>query len=213
MQAKNARWPLAIHTGLSSVGYFKKVIKADPNFLPAYYGIGAFNYYVSQNLKWMPFIGDKSEEGLSQIRRSGQSGFPYSLAAKNSLCWIFCERKQYASADSIADIVLKAFPDNTVFLRIKARVAYLQKDWIDATTYSRRLIELSEKRQPVNYSDLLSGYQILISAYDGLNRKTECFSCCKKILARFIPEPYSSLPYVKRHEKTIAEMYRKYRGE
>jgi len=212
LQAKVGNWPSAIRSGLGSIGYFKRVIKVDPFYYPAYLGIGFFNYYISQNLKWLPFFGDRRKDGLEQIRLSTQSGFPYSLVARNSLCWILLENNDYRAADSVASGVLKELPDNTIFIRLKSRIALWKKDWQSAGFWSRKLITLSEKRDPVNWSDLLSGYQVLIASYDACSKKRECIDLCRKILARKVPEPFCRIPYVKKHLKAISEIQKKYKA-
>jgi tetratricopeptide (TPR) repeat protein len=212
MQAKVGNWPSAVRSGLNSIGYFKRVVKTDPNYFSAYLGIGFFNYYISQNLKWLPFFGDRRKDGLEQIRLATKSDFPYSLVARNSLCWILMENNDYRSADSIASDVLRELPENTIFIRLKARIALWKSEWPAAIFWSKKLIELSEKRTPVNWSDLLSGYQILIASYDSCGRKKECLDQCRKILSRRVPEPFSRIPYVKKHLKTIADVRKKYKG-
>jgi tetratricopeptide (TPR) repeat protein len=212
MQAKIGNWPSAVRSGLSSVGYFKRVIKIDPYYFPAYLGIGFFNYYISQNLKWLPFFGDRRKDGLEQIRLASKSDFPYSLVAKNSLCWILIENNEYLAADSVASDVLKELPDNTIFIRLKARISLWSNDYHASVFWSKKLIDLSEKRVPVNWSDLLSGYQILIANYDAYGKKKECLDLCRRILSRKVPEPYSRIPYVKKHLKTISDIQKKYKG-
>jgi hypothetical protein len=212
MQAKVGNWPSAIHSGLSSLGYFKRVIKVDPYYFPAYLGIGFFNYYISQNLKWLPFFGDRRKDGVEQIRLATKSDFPYSLVARNSLCWILIENNEYHAADSVASGVLRELPDNTIFIRLKARIALWKNEWPAAIFWSKKLIELSEKRTPVNWSDLLSGYQILIASFDNCGKKKECLQMCSKIMSWKVPEPYSRIPYVKKHLKSIADIRKKYKG-
>jgi tetratricopeptide (TPR) repeat protein len=212
MQAKVGNWPAAVRSGMSSVGFFKRVIKTDPYYFPAYLGIGFFNYYISQNLKWLPFFGGRRKDGIEQIRLATKSDFPYSLVARNSLCWILVENNEFREADSVASGVLKELPDNTIFIRLKARIAFWKKEWPAAIYWSKRLIELSEKRDPVNWSDLLSGYQLLIAHYDYYGKKKETLDLCRKILSRKVPDPYSRIPYVKKHLKTIAEVQKKYEG-
>lgn len=212
LQAKVGNWPSAVRSGLSSVGYFKRVIKIDPNYFPAYLGIGFFNYYISQNLKWLPFFGDRRKDGVEQIKLATKSDFPYSLVARNSLCWILIENNEYHMADSVASGVLKELPDNTIFIRLKARIALWKNEWPAAIVWSKKLIDLSEKRNPINWSDLLSGYQILIASYSSCGKKKECLEMCRKVLAWTVPEPYSRIPYVKKHLKTIADVQKKLKG-
>jgi hypothetical protein len=210
IQAKIGNWPSAVRYGASSLGAFKRVIKSNPDFFPAYLGLGIFNYYISQHLKWLPFFGDRRKEGLEQVWLSTKADFPYSYVAKNSLCWILLERNQYNVADSIASSVLEELPSNTIFIRLKARIALWKSEWPYAIAWAKKLVSLSEKRIPVNWSDLLSGYQILISSYENLGGKNECLALCRKALSRPVPEPYLQIPYVKKHLKYITEIQKKY---
>jgi len=209
MAAKVGNWPSAIQSGLRSVDYFSDVLKADSSFYPAYFGVGVFDYYTSRNLGWMPFVRDKSEESIERIRRATKADAPYSFAAWNSLCWILCERKQYNAADSAVTALLKIYPENTLFIRLKARIAYYKCDWHTAIVWAQKLAEISEKRAVVNWSDYLSGCQILSVAYDALGMENECNAICKKALALTIPDPAAKISYVKKHLKSIAEMQKK----
>jgi hypothetical protein len=210
IQAKVGNWPSAVRYGANSIGAFKRVIKSDPDFYPAYLGLGIFNYYISQHLKWLPFFGDRRKEGLEQIWLSTKADFPYSYVAKNSLCWVLLERNQYDLADSVASSVLEELPSNTIFIRLKARIALWKREWPSAIAWAKKLVALSEKRIPANWSDLLSGYQILISSYESLGRENDCLAMCRKALSRPVPEPYSQIPYVKKHLKYIIEIQKKY---
>jgi len=212
MQAKLGNWPAAVESGASSISAFKRVIKSSPTFYPAYLGLGIFNYYIGQNLTWLPFFQDKRNEGIEQIRLSTKAEFPYSYVAKNSLCWILIDRDEYRAADSIASSVLAELPANTMFVRLKARIALLQKDLPQATSWAKKLVGISEKRVPVNWSDLLSGYQILISASDTVGSKKECLALCRKALAKHVPDMYARIPYVKKHLRYIADIQKKYGG-
>jgi hypothetical protein len=129
--------------------------------------------------------------------------------AKNTLGWILIDRKEYEAADSIATSVIEELPDNTIFIRLKVRTALWKKDCQTAMTYARRLVDISEKRAPINWSDLLCGYQALVSCYDNLGMKAECLKCADKALALVVPEPYTKIPYVKRHQKSISEIKKK----
>jgi tetratricopeptide (TPR) repeat protein len=210
IQAKVGNWPSAVQSGVNSLGAFKLVIKKNPDFFPAYLGLGIFNYYISQNLKWLPFFGDRRMAGLEQVRLSTKADIPYSYVAKNSLCWILLERNEYHAADSVASSVLYELPSNTIFIRLKARITFWKREWAEAIHWGKSLVALSEKRVPVNWADLFSGYQILVSSYDSLGDKKECLRWCKKALSRIVPEPYAQIPYVKKHLKFICEIQRKY---
>jgi hypothetical protein len=112
MHAKTGNWIDGVKNGMNSVSLLKQVKKALPSFYAAYLGIGVFNYYFSSSLNWLPFANGRWQEGLSYIETAVNSEFPFNYAAKNTLCWILIERKDYKRADSIATSVLLEFPCN-----------------------------------------------------------------------------------------------------
>jgi hypothetical protein len=208
--AKKGKWPFAVRCALRSVGYFRQVVALDSTYYAAYYGIGVFNYYLSQNLKWLPFFGDRRAEAIRQIKRSTAAPCPYNFAACNSLCWILIERNELNAADSIVSGILADYPQNTLFLRIKIRVALGLSQWSGAVTAARSLIDLSLQRRPENWADVISGYQALACAYDHLRRDAACREVADKALSLNFPEAYRKIPFVKKHLKYLEEIQKKY---
>ncbi len=151
--AKLGDWLKAVRFARTSVKLLEETRKLDPMFFETLYGIGLFNYYLGENLKWLPFMRGKSRKGLADVEKVAFSSSPLNFMAKNSLAWIYVERKDYQKADELVSPVLKKYPDNTIFLRIKARVALLKKDYKNAVVLGKRLVVLSRKRHPVNWAD------------------------------------------------------------
>jgi hypothetical protein len=208
--AKKGNWPSAVRCALRSVGYFKQVLALDSTYYAAYYGIGVFNYYLSEHLQWLPFFGDKRLEAIRQIKRSLAAPRPYNFAACNSLCWILIERNELTEADSIVSRVIADHPENTLFLRIKVRVALGLEQWSHARSLSKKLIDCSVRRQPGNWADMISGYQALVCSLDHLHQNRECIEAADKALSLEIPEAYKKIPFVKKHLKFIEEIRKKY---
>ena len=208
--AKNGNWPSAVRCALASMGYFKRIVKVDSNYYAAGYGMGVFKYYMSRNLHWLPFFGDKRPEALRQIRRALAAPFPYNYAACNSLCWILIERGEFAAADSLISEALVSYPDNTLFMRIKMRTALGLAHWECAESLSRRLIDVSLQRCPRNWADVVSGYQVLVCCYDNLHLGDACRDAARTALAMEVPEAYRKISFVKKHLSYIAGMRKKY---
>ncbi|MBN1760433.1 MAG: hypothetical protein JW863_19045 [Chitinispirillaceae bacterium] len=213
MQAKTGNWFDGVKNAIASVGMLKEVKSRDSTFFAADLGLGIFNYYLSTSLKWLPFVNDKEEEGLEAIIRALNAEFPYNYAAKNSLCWILIERDNFKRADSIAQSVLDEFPDNTIFLRIKALVALWTGRYKEALRDAKRLIVLTEKRAPVNWSDLVAGYTVLVQGNYEYGNKKEACAAAKLILAKRLPKEYYEIPHIKKNMKFISGIRQKCRKE
>jgi hypothetical protein len=209
--AKLGNWLHAIRNAYTSISLLESVQQADTSYHAAYLGVGLFKYYLSQNLKWLPFFGDRTEEGIADIERAAQAPFPYDIAAKNSLCWILIDRKEWHRADSVCTTVLSAYPGNTVFLRIAACIALWTQRWEEALDLGGSLVEISALRKPTNWSDLLTGYWVLVSSYDNLGVRDRCVEQADRALGLEIPEPYSKISYVKEHMAKIDKVRSRHR--
>ena len=52
----------------------------------------------------------------------------------------------------------------------------------EALELAKRLIILSEKRNPMNWSDLIAGYTVLVNSYSNLKMEKESFDSAEEIL-------------------------------
>ncbi|MBN1308812.1 MAG: hypothetical protein JXA18_12890 [Chitinispirillaceae bacterium] len=199
VQAKSGNWFEGVKNAISSVSMLKLVKKRDACFYAADLGLGIFNYYLSTSFKWLPFFEDKQHEGLKAVESALKARFPYNYAAKNSLCWILIERKDFRRADSIAQSVLIEFPNNTIFLRIKALVALWTGRHDEALRLGSTLVALTERRQPPNWSDLVAGYTILVQGNDEAGREREACGAAQKMLTRKIPAEYRQIPHIRKN--------------
>lgn len=212
MQAKSGNWFDGVKNAVSSVGKLKEVKKLDSDFLAADLGIGAFDYYLSTSFKWLPFVTeDKVEQGVRAIERALQAPFPFNHAAKNTLSWILIDRKQYTRADSLARSVLSELPENTIFLRIRALIALWTGQYNNALPMSEEIIRTSRARNPVNWSDLVTGYYIKVHCYEHAKDKQKAYSAAQKILNTPIPSAYKEIPHIKKHFKYLNEIRSKNR--
>jgi tetratricopeptide (TPR) repeat protein len=210
IQSKLGNVPFGARNAMASIGYYKQVIKLDPEFKAAYLGIGVFNYYLSESLRWVPFFVDKRQEAMEQLQLATQAPFPYNYAASNSFCWILIAQGNFQKADSLASHVLLRYPDNTMFVRAKVRIALACRQWDASIEQARRLIGLSTKRDPINWSDICSGYQAMLLAFDKLGMKKECKDTSEKALSMVVPERIRKIQNVRKQLKFIAEIHEKY---
>jgi hypothetical protein len=211
IKAKTGSWFSGLKNSLKSVGMLKEVAQRDSAMYAAMLGTGAFHYYLSKNFGWLPFIdADSEKKGISEVEKATCAPFPYGFAAKNSLCWILIEQKQFGRADSVALSVLKETPGNTIFQRIRCLIALWSGHYEQALMLAQKLSEVSLMRDPVNWSDYVMSYYVLTSSYDGLGKVKEAITVSHHILGVKIPPEFRAIPPIKKNLKRILAIKNKY---
>jgi tetratricopeptide (TPR) repeat protein len=212
-QGKTGNWVSALENAVSSASGLKMVMKRDSTIFGALLGLGIYHYYLGRNFGWLPFINGGSEEaGFREIERATKLPFPYDFPAKNSLCWILIDRKQYGRADSLAQMALAEAPMSTFFLQIRSLALYRENRYAEAIELGERLAAISEARSPVNWSDLVLSYYVLTGSYDALGKGREAQDAAAYITNAAIPAEYRKMSHIKRNMKKIGEILRKYGG-
>ncbi|KMQ51016.1 hypothetical protein CHISP_2158 [Chitinispirillum alkaliphilum] len=182
----------------ASAAMLRDILDKNPDFTAANHGIGVFDYYLGNSLSWVPFVGNRAQRGLKMLWAALDAPSPFNYAAKNSLCWILIEKGEYCKADSLASLVLEVSPRNSIFLKIKALAALRSGRYNDAIPLAVRLIELSEIRNPINWSDLVTGYYILVKSYEYTGKGARALKKSEKILTTAVPDEFKKIPHVER---------------
>lgn len=209
MHAKVGEWIEGTKNGLASVSLLKKVKKVQPDFLAANLGVGLYNYYFGNSMSWIPFSGTKAAKGLLDIELATRSEFPFNYAAKNSLCWILIDREEFRRADSVAESVLDDYPDNTIFLRIRSLIDLYTGAYPKAISHANQLLAISKERAPVNWSDLVAAYYILVESYQKSGLVNETVIMADTILKENIPTTFLEIPQIKKNLKRIRDIKEK----
>jgi len=162
--AKTGEWLSAIKYAYRSHKELTAITEDAPGYAAAWLGVGVFNYYLSQNLKWVPFFGNRTEEGIAQVERSVNAPFPFDIAARNSLCWIYIDQEWFTKAETVAQKVLDQFPHNSVFTKIIACIKLWTNRWDDARVWGEKLVSRSQARVPVDWVGVVTGYHIVVSS-------------------------------------------------
>ncbi|MDR2727663.1 MAG: hypothetical protein LBB56_00920 [Chitinispirillales bacterium] len=213
IQAKCGEWFVGAKNAAASVNSLKQVKKIDPNHKGADLGIGTFDFYFGSSFKWIPFVSGNAEKGVELVERSLNAPFPFNHAAKSTYCWILIDRKQYAKADSIAHSVLVQIPGNSIFMRIRALIALWAGSYKSALSFGKKVVTIAENRTPVNWSDLVMGYYIIVKCHEHLGQKNEAYAAAQKALSIPIPTEYKNISHVKDNLKYISEFHSKYKAK
>lgn len=113
-KSENGNLPSGVYYGLSAGRSLERCLESDSNFVEAKNILGSF-YYWRSKLAWIPFVPDRSDEGIKLIIESFSHPYEKHLASHN-LMVIFTEEKRYADAEKYGQIMHSEYPDNRLFL-------------------------------------------------------------------------------------------------
>jgi len=105
-EGQHGSWFKAVTKGLKAGKYFSKAVKKDTLFYEAYVGLGTLHYWRSAKLgilRKLPFISDKRQQGIDELKKAMEKSRYSSTAAAIGLGWIYINRKEYPKAIAIAD--------------------------------------------------------------------------------------------------------------
>jgi len=115
------KWFSTFTNGINAVNYFENCLKIDSSFSEALIAIGTYKYWKSVKAAWLPFFADEKIEGFKLLSK-GIEKENYSYASGVvSLLWIYINQKKSPSAISLAEEVLKKYPNNRNFKWALAR--------------------------------------------------------------------------------------------
>jgi len=157
--AFHGRWWKAFKHGFRCQSNLKKTLKLDSTYYDAYLGLGSYYYYrtiKSKDFLWLPFISDKREEGMAQIRKAIASGFLTSDIARESFLRIFLIEERFEELVSLADSLCRIEPDDPYFLLFYVE-GLLALGRLDEAEEKLRQLKLAWKNSP--YYDPIGIYE------------------------------------------------------
>lgn len=197
VQTKQEKWLDGFKNARKSVGILAKTFKRDTTYYEACLATGVYDYYVGKTFKWVPFVGMRENKGIRQIETAASRNSIFRFAAIHSLLWILIEQKEYNKADSLVTGLMQKYPNNTILLRIKTRNEFLRKNYDTAMVLAKRLVNISSKRLPLNWSDMFSGYEVIIKILDERGETAKCHQVVTEALSYKVPKSALKIVYVR----------------
>ena len=204
-EARKGNWWSGLNNGLMAKSALKEAVKHDPGLYDAYVALGSYHYWasvVTKALWWLPFVGDRREEGIAELKLAQEKAVYSQDAAANGLIWIYINEKKFDQAISLAEKMQNKYPQGKSFLWALATAYYEKFDWKDALlSYQEiaRKIQLefppkteSEQNDPVysersesknlkNYYNLVECKFHIANCLFNLGKFKECILTCEEI--------------------------------
>lgn len=153
-KASRQRWVSAYLDGRRAYKNAQKAVALDPELYDAYFGLGAFDYYVaslSRLVRALAFTkgGDKAM-GLAQLRLAAEKGRFSRVAAKLLLVgihWTF--EKDPKEAWDILDEVHRQYPGSPLIESMRLLGLFHLRDAKELETAARGYLEKAQRGEPL----------------------------------------------------------------
>lgn len=134
-------------------------------------GLGLYHYWKSSKgglLRRLRILKNEMQRGIDELYLAADSSSISCEAARNSLVWIWLDRKQYDSALVISQQMARQFPEGKLFLWPLAETYFRMKRFSDAADV---YTNLRSKLEPEvgNYYNLVECDYQLYRCYEELN--------------------------------------------
>lgn len=142
-QGKLGNWWNTFVDSISSIRYMKMAVSIDPELYDCYYGIGLYNYWVSEKLgKYVPFF-DRREEGIRQLQ-STEKGIFARMPGKLALFRIYITEGRYEEVIEAGKEMFREYPYSLVG-RWQYGLALIRlRQWEKAITHYQMILERLE---------------------------------------------------------------------
>lgn len=179
--SENGSLPTGFYYGISAGNALEKCLEIDSTFVEAKNILGSY-YFWRSKLAWIPFVSDRTEEGIRLVKESYQHPYEKHLASHN-LMLIFIDEKRFEEAEYYGLQMLKEYPANRSYLWNMMTVyeQWGKQDGLNAIV--DRLLQSTLQAPVVNrYTEAVCRLKIAQNAKQ-INNRSLVESECQSILA------------------------------
>lgn len=108
-------WLGAFLDGTRGVFHLQQALSFNPKLYDAYYGLGAYHYWVSakSSLLWfLPFFADERARGIEELRMASDKGAFARFEARASLATVLMNEGRWKEAQQEVEVLLDKFPND-----------------------------------------------------------------------------------------------------
>ena len=136
--------------------------------------VGAYHYWSSVVLKgltWIPYIENRRERGIREMRTGTAASRYMKFALSHSLLWCYYNNHRFADALALCDSVLADYPAHSLFLQSRMHILYKMGRFREALDISGPLLKRSLAREKVPVNSTIIRCKMGLIHYSMGNRK------------------------------------------
>ena len=177
-------WLGAFLDGTRGVFHLQEALNFNPTYYDAYYGLGAYHYWVSakSSLLWfLPFFADERARGIEELRMASDKGAFARFEARASLVTVLMNEDRYEEAEEEVEKLLDKFPNDLSSHVQRGLIMAELGRWDDVEMEFRWVKEFLARRPFSGYMrELEASYHLALADYRR-SRSKEFFEGCLKV--------------------------------
>jgi len=153
-RARHGQWWAAYTRGNISRQIFNSILKHNPSFIDAEFGLGMYTYWRSvftNEIKFLPFFSDRRAEGIATVERVAREGTLAKEMAKVNLGIIYFEEKRYADAIRVFEDFVSRYPKNVILHQLLGRILLADKKYDRSIEEFKKVLALDPQISKTHY--------------------------------------------------------------
>ena len=179
--SENGNLPTGFYYGISAGGSLERCLELDSAFDAAKNILGSY-YFWRSKLAWIPFVSDRTDDGIRLINESLDHPYEKHLASHN-LMLILTDEQRFAEAEQIGLTMLSLYPGNRSYLWNMVTIYEQWRKQSQLMSIVERLLQSTLEAPVINrYTEAACRLKIAQEAYRQ-QRYEKVRDECKSIIA------------------------------
>ncbi|MGH8015062.1 MAG: tetratricopeptide repeat protein [Candidatus Zixiibacteriota bacterium] len=173
----------AIKNGFRAHDDYRDGLECDSTMYDLYFGLGNYHYWKSAKagiLRKIGLVSNDIEKGIAELRLACDSGEFFSEAARNSMIWIWLDRKKYDSVIILSNRLIEKYPESRTF-RWPLAAAHFKKSEFEKSALQYQILREHFDQNKGNYFNLIECDYQIHECYKKLGLKMKADEILKRI--------------------------------
>jgi tetratricopeptide (TPR) repeat protein len=180
--ARQGKWLAAFRDGTRVKSNYEKAIRLSPEFYDAYYGLGLYDYWITEKASVLKLFGDNQQRGIDNVKLVADKGRFMKNDAMFGLSAIYYNERAYDKCLALCEQLYENFPKNPAISYRIGRVHQQRQSWPAAKYAFENVLKILDLTvyKSISYR-VACLYQLAKCAFavDDLN---ECRRLCEEAL-------------------------------
>jgi len=149
-QGQIGEWFSAARNGSKAHSLLQQAVDTDSTVWDAYLGLGAYKYWLSAKMHWIPFVSDEREEGIALIKKTIEHNPHSRYMAMHQLVYILLNFGDFKQAESIAIELVENYPESQFMYWAYTHVYMKKRSFPQAISAYKKLFKLIDTDNNAN---------------------------------------------------------------